>query len=212
MTDLELELLRRIAPTGSTFAPEGSSGLDRQAFRVLVRHVRSLMAQGLVVADFLMPEESRRTEPLLISCSLTELGQLAVAGDRLTAGSISYTVDHEARIVRVTARGTITAADHVRHVRGLAASGLFGYHRLADYRDAFVDTGPQDLQRVLQVVHQLRRGTQPARTAFVTANDTFYGMLRMYEALAVDPAHVVRVFLDLGEAEAWLGCAVPQAR
>lgn len=74
MTDLELELLRRIAPTGSTFAPEGSSGLDRQAFRVLVQHIRSLVAQGLVAADLLLPEDSRRTEPLLISCSLTELG------------------------------------------------------------------------------------------------------------------------------------------
>lgn len=211
MTDLELELLHRIAPTGSTFAPEGSSGLDRQAFRVLVQRIRSLVAQGLVVADFLLPEDSRRTDPLLVSCSLTSLGQRALAGDRPIPARISCTVDHGTRIVRVTAVGAITAADHVRHVRDLAAAGLFGYDRLEDYREASIDLTREDLQRVLQVVHQLRRGSQPARTAFVTTDGMFYGMLRMYEALAVEPAHVVCAFLDIGEAEAWLGGAIPQA-
>ena len=212
MTDLELELLRQVAPTGSTFAPEGSSGLARQAFRVLVERIRSLVAQGLVAADFLQPEDPRRTEPLLVHCSLTELGQLALAGDRLMAARISYTVDHGARVVRATARGAISAADHLRHVRDLAAAGLFGYDRLEDYRRASVNLTREDLERILQVVHQLRRGSQPARVAFVTTDDMFYGMLQMYEVLAVEPAHVVRGFLDLGDAEAWLGAAVPQAR
>jgi len=209
MTDLELELLRRIAPTGSTFAPEGSTGLDRQAFRVLIQHVHSLVTQGLVTAEFLLPEDPRRTDPLLVHCSLTELGQLVLASDRLTTARISYTTDHQARIVRVTARGAITAAAHVRHVRGLAAAGLFGYGRLEDYRQASVHFTREDLQRVLQVVHQLRRGSQPARTAFVTTDELFLGMLQMYEVLAVEPAHVVRAFLDIGDAEAWLGRAVP---
>jgi len=212
VTDLELELLRRIAPTGSTFAPEGSSGLDRHAFRVLVQQIRSLVAQGLISAEFLLPEDSRRTDPLLVHCSLTEVGQLALAGDRLMTASIGYTVDHEARLVRVTARGAITAAAHVRHVRGLAAAGLFGYDRLEDYRQASVHLTRDDLQRVLQVVHQLRRGSQSARTAFVTTDEMFFGMLQMYEVLAVEPSHVVRAFLDVGSAEAWLGAAVPQVR
>ena len=212
MTDLELEVLRRIAPTCTTFTPEGSSGLDRQAFRVLVGHIRSLEAEGLVDADFLMPERGRSPDPVAVHCTLTGLGELVLEADRLMPARISYTVEHDAGIVRVTARGAITAADHVRHVQGLAAAGLFGYDRLEDYRDAIVDARPGELERVLQVVHQLRRESRPARTAFVTTNDLFLGMLRMYEALAVEPAHAVRVFLTIEEAEAWLGGAGSRAR
>jgi hypothetical protein len=212
MTDNELELLRRIPPTGTTFTPEGSSGLDRQAFRVLVRRIRCLVAEGLVEADFLMPERARGPDPLAVYCSLTPLGELALEADRLMPARISYTVDVEARIVRVMARGVVTAREHEAHVRHLAAAGLFGYQRLEDYREAFVDGSPEELQRLLQVVHELRRSSQPARTAFVTRSDLFYGMLRMYEALAPEPAHEVRVFLDPAEAEMWLAGGVSELR
>jgi hypothetical protein len=205
MTKAELELLRQIAATGTNFAPEGTGGLHRQAFRVVVRHVRSLVSQGMVVADFLRSKHAPDTEPLGVFCSLTELGQLALAAERLMpAAIIYYTVDHETRTVRVTARGVVAASDHEAHLRGLAAAGLFGYRRLEDYREAFVEGTREEMQRMLGVVQELRRTHRPARTAFVTMNDMFYGMLRMYEALHAERGHQFRVFLDCAEAEAWI--------
>jgi hypothetical protein len=210
MTNDELELLRQITSSGSTLTPEGHAGSDRQAFRLVVQRVRSLAAQGLVVADFLMNQLALEGEPALdgealaVFCSLTDLGQLALAADRLTPPAISYTVDHAARVVRVTARGVVTARDHEAHVRKLAAAGLFGYRRLEDYRGAFVSAPVEELRGMLGVVRELRQASPPARTAFVTAQEMFYGMLRMYEALAA-PTQDVRVFLDRGEAEGWLG-------
>jgi hypothetical protein len=170
MTKAELELLREIPATGTSFAPVSTGGLHRQAFRVVVRHVRSLVSQGMVVADFLMSKHAPDTEPLGVFCSLTELGQLALAAERLMPAAISYTADHETRTVRVTARGVVAANDHEAHLRELAAAGLFGYRRLEDYREAFVEGTREEMQRMLGVVQELRRTHRPARTAFVTVS------------------------------------------
>jgi hypothetical protein len=209
MTKPELELLHDIAATGTSFAPESTGESDRQAFRLVVQRVRSLVVQGLVVADFLMSKHALDTDPLGVYCSLTELGQLALAAERLMPATISYTVDHETRTVRVTARGVVGASDHEAHVRGLAAAGLFGYQRLEDYREAFVEGTRDEMRRMLGVVQELRRTHRPARTAFVTMNDMFYGMLRMYEALHAEDGHQFRVFLDRLEAEAWIRGEAP---
>ena len=204
MTKAELALLRQISPSGISFAPESTSHTDRHAFRVLVQRVRSLEAQGLIVTDFAVVQHTPGTDPLAVFCSLTELGQLALLADRLVPPTISYTVDHAEQAVRVTAVGVVTAGDHEAHLRGLAAAGLFGYRRIEDYRAAFVDLAGNDLPQMLGTLRELRQASRPTRTAFVTAQDMFYGMLRMYEALTV-PDQGVRVFLDRGEAEAWLG-------
>jgi hypothetical protein len=208
MTKAELELLRQIPPSGISFAPESTSHTDRHAFHILVKRARSLEAQGLIVADFAMFQHTPGTDPLAVFCSLTELGQLALVADGLMPPTISYTVDHTEQAVRVTARGVVTAGDHEAHLRGLAAAGLFGYRRLEDYRAAFVDLAGEDLQQMLGTLRELRQAFRPRRTAFVTAQDMFYGMLRMYEALAA-PDQGFHVFLDHGEAEAWLGLGRP---
>jgi hypothetical protein len=209
VTKAELDLLREIPATGTSFAPDGTGASHLEAFRVVVQRVRSLVGQGLVIADFLMSRHALDTDPLGVFCSLTELGQLALAAERLMPPTIRYTVDHETRTVRVTARGVVAASDHEAHVRGLAAAGLFGYQRLEDYREAFVAGSRDELQRMLAVVQELRRTHRPARTAFVTTNDMFYGMLRMYEVLQVEDGHQFRVFLDRTEAEAWIGGGSP---
>jgi hypothetical protein len=205
MTNDELDLLRQIESTGTSFVPQSGGDGGRRDFRILVRRARSLVAQDLIVADFLMPRRQNETDPIVVFCSLTELGQLALMADRLMPATITYTVDHESRTVLATARGTVAARDHEAHVRGLDAAGLFGYRRLEDYRGAVVDFTGVEMRRMLAVVQELRRRHQHPPTAFVTRDDVFYGMLRMYEALTAEYDHGFGVFLDRREAEAWLG-------
>jgi hypothetical protein len=205
MTNAELDLLRQIAATGTSFVPEGTRGVDRDAFRVMVHRIRSLVAQGLVAADYLMSKRPLESDPLAVFCSLTELGQLALAADRLMPASISYTVDHQSRTVLSKARGLVAPSDHEAHIRGLVAAGVFAYRRLEDYRGAWVEVSPPETRRMVATVNELRREHRYPRTAYVTRDDVLYGMLRMYEAMSAEHDHGFAVFLDRGEAEAWIG-------
>jgi hypothetical protein len=204
VTPAELELLRQISTTGTSFAVGGTESWERAAFRARVQRLRSLADQGMISIEFLFSKRPLEPEPLAVHCSLSELGQLTLAAHSHVPSKIAYTVDREAHTVRVTARGVLSAAEYEAHVRELAAAGVFGYRRVADYREAEIDVRPDAVVRLVTVVRALRRAHHYPRTAYLTREGTLYGMLRMFEATHRKQDRGFRVFLDEEEAEGWI--------
>jgi hypothetical protein len=121
---------------------------------------------------------------------------------------ITWNIDEHAAIVTVRVEGALTL-DGAR--RALTALYTDPRYRspivdLWDLRDAEIDSGPGDVQRLLQFI-QLSRGEGGCdRTALVVARPADFGISRMYQSLAeATLPFSVQVFTQLDEAYAWLG-------
>jgi hypothetical protein len=116
----------------------------------------------------------------------------------------SFRIDTEHRIVFSRGWGVLSDEDLIEHQRLLAADPDFrpDLSQLANAREV------TDVRATAQGVHQMIAGNpfgKGARRAFVTANDTIYGLARMFELGRVDPRDECRVFRDMDEARAWRG-------
>ncbi|HEU4828947.1 MAG TPA: hypothetical protein VFT04_07110 [Gemmatimonadales bacterium] len=122
---------------------------------------------------------------------------------------VTYVVDRERRLVRATASGTMASDDFLPYLEALEAEGLIAWPQIVDAREAVIRITPEDVRRFVFLIDGLRARHGHSRTAFVTRDDSTYGMLRMYAALgeATDPGFAV--FRSEAEAEAWVASRVP---
>ena len=117
--------------------------------------------------------------------------------------TIAYTIDHDARLVRVALDGHVTPDGYTRHLEELAAAGGLGYGRVVDARAADFPLRPDDVAHFVRLLARLRGVHSVARTGFVVSSDALYGMLRMYQVRgeATDPGFAV--FRSMDDALAW---------
>jgi hypothetical protein len=119
---------------------------------------------------------------------------------------LSYEIDTELGIVRVTAEGNPTIHDQ----NELAAEWL----QDSDYRpgmgillDNRLRSEPSDRDHIAKVAEEtgrsavLQKGT---RCAVVVASDAEYGMTRMFASMSEDRPLVTKPFRDISAAEQWL--------
>jgi hypothetical protein len=118
---------------------------------------------------------------------------------------ISIQIDHEARTVRATASGSLSAADLRRHLEELVAGGVIAYARVVDCRSASVNLIPEDIPHFVAFIRQLRERFGKTRTAYVSSSDVLYGLMRMYGMMNEQHDPGFAVFRTLEEAEAWIG-------
>ena len=123
---------------------------------------------------------------------------------------LEYDVDHERRLVRVTAIGVITPET------------LFGYQKhvwsdpaVADY-DELVDMSsvghveapsPSNVSALAGFSAKMDGNTRPTKLAIVTPDDLRFGLGRMYQAyreMKPGSNKEVAVFRTLADALAWL--------
>ena len=118
--------------------------------------------------------------------------------------AITFTIDHDQRLIQTRAEGSITIADFIAHVETLTATGIFAYAQLIDARDATFAPTTQEIYRFTNFISNHRQQYGFARVAFVTTDEIAYGMGRMLMALAdaTDPGF--RIFRSLDEAKAYL--------
>ena len=117
---------------------------------------------------------------------------------------ISYSIDPAQKLVTSRVWGIVTDEEVDEHNRQLRNDPLFDptYRQLADM------TGVTQNKVTFTNVQQTARDqyfTPGARRALLVADDTTFGLCRMYEAYAESVGQVLTVFRDRDKAENWLG-------
>jgi hypothetical protein len=118
--------------------------------------------------------------------------------------SITITINSETQCVYATISGDIHLSAFAGYMQTLARQNLISYSQLIDAREASIEMTTTDLRAFVEFMKQYRQAQNPTRVAFVTANDTLYGMMRMYMAYSEGYDPGFNVFRDIEEAEQWI--------
>ena len=121
----------------------------------------------------------------------------------------SYKIDKDLGVVYSTASGVATDGDLLAHQYQLSHDPDFQpyFRQLLDAREiTSLNVTPEGI-RALIAGNPWGNG---ARRALVAADETTFGMARMFELSRPNPQDEFRVFRTMDEARAWLGLS-PEA-
>jgi hypothetical protein len=120
---------------------------------------------------------------------------------------INYSIDSEARIVRLTHVGSSAIEEYEATLTAIFRSPLYrpGFGFLVDRR-GFEAPPSSFVQQLVSFLQRNRGSVAGARWAVVASTPAGYGMARVGQMLAEAAEHVVIVdaFRSVAEAEAWL--------
>ena len=120
---------------------------------------------------------------------------------------IRYVIDRVRGIVRVEMTGAPTPEDTVRFLERLAVDPSLrpAMPQLVDFTRVEAPPTADESESVAQAFARLRAHFAGARCAVLVADSLVFGAIRQFAALAVRASVEVRPFLDVREAERWLG-------
>lgn len=116
----------------------------------------------------------------------------------------SYRIDKELGVVFSTASGVATDEEFLAHQRLLSRDPDFKPH----FRQLLDGSKITSIKVTPEGIKALIAGNpwgKGARRALVAADDTAFGLARMFELGRPDPQDEFRVFRSLKEAREWLG-------
>lgn len=121
---------------------------------------------------------------------------------------VSYTIDRDARVVRVACSGVLTTEEMlgcIEQVYSNPARGP-GMRALIDWEGVgTMLVTPQGMQAAATLKSVLiDDGQSPWVTVFIAPRDDAYWVARTYEVLRTGSPEAVRVFRQRSEAEKWL--------
>jgi hypothetical protein len=125
--------------------------------------------------------------------------------------SIDYEVDHERRVVRVTARGVITPEALFDYQKSVWSDpAVTGYDELVDMSgvEGVEGSAPSNVNALAAFSAKMDGPEKPAKLAIVASDDLLFGLGRMYQAyreMKPGSNKEVAVFRLMSEALAWLG-------
>ena len=117
--------------------------------------------------------------------------------------SITATIDHERRILRVRAMGPITLEDIRVHLEEERIAGGLPYRELIDARGYIPAFSLKEVRSIVPLLRRLGGDSRLGPTAIIVDTDIGYGMIRFLEILVEDVC-AIRPFHDRHEAEQWL--------
>lgn len=119
---------------------------------------------------------------------------------------VSYRLDSARHLVLSRAWGVLTDQEIEAHYKRLAADPGFQptYRQLCDMMEVTRLDATADMLRRLAQQSIFSPGT---RRAFVAAQDSHYGLTRMFQVFCEIEGTRVEVFRDLASAETWLDSA-----
>jgi hypothetical protein len=121
-----------------------------------------------------------------------------------SAMTITCEIDHRKRLTLVRGSGELNEQEILEFVDALISDPDFdpSYHFLGDLTATTkMDVSSDTIQRLAR----MEMFTEDSKRAYVATRRFVFGLLRMMELTANDPAGNVKVFADLAEARAWLG-------
>jgi hypothetical protein len=126
---------------------------------------------------------------------------------------IDYEVDHERRLVRVTASGVITPEVLFGYQKAVWSDpAVTGYDELVDMGgvEHVEAPSPSNVSALAGFSARMDARTTPTKLAIVAADDLLFGLGRMYQAyreMKPGSNKEVGVFRSMPDALAWLGHA-----
>jgi hypothetical protein len=129
---------------------------------------------------------------------------------RFTEMSITYRVDHDARVVVAVAQGILTEAELIEYQREVwSRSDIAGYSELGDLsRVTKIEMDSHQIQNLASAAASMDEKTSNARLAIVVPSNLLFGLSRMFQAhreLNPQSTKAVGVFRTIEEALAFLG-------
>jgi hypothetical protein len=120
---------------------------------------------------------------------------------------ITYVIDVVRGVVRVEMTVRVGPAATVGFLQRLALDPLLrpAMPQLVDFTRVVAPPTADESESVAQAFTRLRDRFAGARCAVVVADPLVFGAIRQFAALAARAAVEVRPFLDVREAERWLG-------
>ena len=117
---------------------------------------------------------------------------------------ITYTIEKKQGLIRTRAWGALTDEDVLDHVRRLGEDpdNDPSLDALFDGREVEQLQVTGEAVREAALLMRSKLDTPPGRMAMVAANESGFGMSRMYELLRPDLE--VMVFRSMDEAQSWL--------
>lgn len=119
---------------------------------------------------------------------------------------VIYTIDAKEKLIRTSCIGNVTLAEVIEHFRMLERDP-----DCRDRLDVFLDLSETSslpasgqISAVADEIKRIQKRVRFSACAVVAQRDALFGMLRMFEVIADQYFHAIRVFRASAEAEAWL--------
>ncbi|MDJ0924544.1 MAG: hypothetical protein QNJ77_08285 [Acidimicrobiia bacterium] len=122
---------------------------------------------------------------------------------------MSYTIDRDAHLVRITGEGLLTDEEMRDCVSALRADPMLepDMNTLSDMRHIEVAFTSEGVSAMVDIMRSTSDQRESARGAIVVGDDLAYGMARVFgtkaELSGAEPRF--RVFRDMEAARTWLG-------
>jgi hypothetical protein len=127
---------------------------------------------------------------------------------------VSFTLDHEHRVVIAVLTGEVTLAEIIQSMRAIeAAPGyLPTYSRFSDCRTITRLPTYDEARTIAEAVRRSVDLERPVRRAYLMVKGAPYGVGRIVETLASVDADLIDVFTDERLAREWVGLPPAEAR
>jgi len=123
---------------------------------------------------------------------------------------IRFNYDPVRAILFTTAEGLLTLADFKSHLDQESQAKKLGCPEIFDALAARTDLSPNEVRILVEEVRIRMNSTPFGPTAFVTANDVVFGMVRMFSILSeLNKGPIIDVFRSLDDALNWLLTRAP---
>jgi len=121
---------------------------------------------------------------------------------------MSYTIDQEQKVIRITGSGSVTDADMLGCIKALRSDPLLepDMRTLSDMRDIEVAFTSDGIRQLIIIMRKAPAGRAKVKAAIVVSSSLSYGMGRMLAQYSDDEIHPsFQIFRDMAEAVDWLG-------
>lgn len=120
---------------------------------------------------------------------------------------ITFRIDKKSGVVFTTMEGNVSISEIIDGLKGLMNHPDFspGFNGLVDMRNSTVNSTPEEVRRIAELMTGQREKIGMSRSAVVVSKDVIFGMARMFQVFAEQSSIKTELFRDINEARQWLG-------
>ena len=115
---------------------------------------------------------------------------------------ITFRIDKKSGVVFTTMEGNVSISEIIDGLKGLMNHPDFspGFNGLVDMRNSTVNSTPEEVRRIAELMTGQREKIGMSRSAVVVSKDVIFGMARMFQVFAEQSSIKTELFRDINEA------------